>query len=92
MLLASGVEVVGSAAEASGAGMLASASDEALQCTVGVAAADGTKCERCWNYATSVGGDAPYPNTCARCDEALRAMDFPPVTLKPAAAAEPAAA
>jgi len=41
--------------------------------TVGitVAPADGTKCERCWNYSTRVGESARYPTVCERCVAAL---------------------
>ncbi|MBN9614854.1 MAG: isoleucine--tRNA ligase [Acidobacteriales bacterium 59-55] len=43
-------------------------------------AADGTKCERCWNYTTDVGNDARYPTVCLRCAEALEAIHFAPYT------------
>ena len=33
--------------------------------------ADGTKCERCWNYSTQVGSDPEYPTVCERCSDAL---------------------
>ena len=33
--------------------------------------ADGTKCERCWNYSVRVGESAKYPTVCERCWEAL---------------------
>lgn len=33
--------------------------------------ADGTKCERCWNYSTRVGEFPKYPTVCERCIEAL---------------------
>ena len=33
--------------------------------------ADGTKCERCWNYSTRVGENKRYPTICERCVEAL---------------------
>jgi isoleucyl-tRNA synthetase len=42
------------------------------------AAADGVKCERCWNYTTDVGNDARYPTVCLRCAEALDAIGYPP--------------
>jgi isoleucyl-tRNA synthetase len=29
--------------------------------------ADGSKCERCWNYSTHVGASAVYPTLCERC-------------------------
>jgi isoleucyl-tRNA synthetase len=35
--------------------------------------AEGEKCERCWNYATSVGQDSEHPTICARCVAALAA-------------------
>ena len=39
---------------------------------VHVSKADGTKCERCWNYSTCVGEDATYPTVCERCSAALQ--------------------
>ncbi|WP_303721828.1 isoleucine--tRNA ligase [Malonomonas rubra] len=33
--------------------------------------ADGEKCERCWNFAVSVGENSEHPSICARCVEAL---------------------
>ncbi|MCW8860148.1 MAG: isoleucine--tRNA ligase [Deltaproteobacteria bacterium] len=36
-----------------------------------VLAAEGEKCERCWNYATSVGEDTEHPTICSRCSAAL---------------------
>jgi isoleucyl-tRNA synthetase len=38
---------------------------------VSVARAEGTKCERCWNYSTHVGESADYPTICERCVKAL---------------------
>ncbi len=38
-----------------------------------VLSADGEKCERCWNYATSVGTDDKHPSICDRCATALAA-------------------
>ena len=38
---------------------------------VRVEKAQGEKCERCWNYVTSVGEDAEHPTVCHRCREAL---------------------
>ena len=29
--------------------------------------ADGTKCERCWNYSIHVGESAVFPTVCERC-------------------------
>jgi isoleucyl-tRNA synthetase len=36
-----------------------------------ILAADGEKCERCWNYVTSVGEDSQHPTICHRCAAAL---------------------
>jgi len=38
-----------------------------------ILSAEGEKCERCWNYATSVGQDSEHPTICARCVAALAA-------------------
>ena len=38
---------------------------------VAVGKAEGAKCGRCWNYATSVGSDADHPEICHRCLAAL---------------------
>jgi isoleucyl-tRNA synthetase len=37
--------------------------------------ADGTKCERCWNYSTHVGENKRYPTICERCSEALAEIE-----------------
>jgi isoleucyl-tRNA synthetase len=39
---------------------------------VEVAAAEGKKCERCWNYSTQVGSDPAFPTVCERCSAALK--------------------
>ncbi len=33
--------------------------------------ADGEKCERCWNFVTSVGANGEHPDICSRCSAAL---------------------
>jgi isoleucyl-tRNA synthetase len=38
--------------------------------------ADGTKCERCWNYSIHVGETADWPTLCDRCVAALAEMDL----------------
>jgi isoleucyl-tRNA synthetase len=40
-----------------------------------ISAADGTKCERCWNYSTLVGESARYPTVCERCVAALTEIE-----------------
>ncbi|HSH69300.1 MAG TPA: isoleucine--tRNA ligase [Deferrisomatales bacterium] len=43
-------------------------SDPALTgVSVDVGRADGVKCQRCWNYSTSVGQHFEHPEACARC-------------------------
>jgi isoleucyl-tRNA synthetase len=37
--------------------------------------ADGTKCDRCWNYSTHVGENKRYPTVCERCTEALAEIE-----------------
>ena len=46
--------------------------DEEVDIGVEVQKADGEKCERCWEYSTSVGEDNNQPTLCKRCREALR--------------------
>ena len=36
--------------------------------------ADGTKCERCWNYSTDVGEDKGFETVCQKCSSALKEM------------------
>ena len=38
---------------------------------VAITPAEGEKCARCWNYATSVGQWDAHPEVCHRCQEAL---------------------
>ncbi len=38
---------------------------------VGIEKAQGEKCERCWNYATSVGESGDHPSLCQRCSDVL---------------------
>ena len=35
------------------------------------------KCERCWRHVPDVGYDDRYPTVCARCSQALDAINFP---------------
>jgi isoleucyl-tRNA synthetase len=42
---------------------------------LGIARADGAKCERCWNYSTRVGESADYPTVCERCIAALSEIE-----------------
>jgi isoleucyl-tRNA synthetase len=38
---------------------------------VTVAKAEGTKCERCWQYATDIRTTGRFPNVCRRCEDTL---------------------
>jgi isoleucyl-tRNA synthetase len=38
---------------------------------IGVVNADGTKCDRCWNYSPTVGQNNEQPEICSRCVDAL---------------------
>ena len=40
-----------------------------------ITGADGTKCERCWNYSTRVGESETYPTVCERCVAALQEIE-----------------
>ncbi len=47
------------------------AGEEVEGLKVRVEKAQGEKCERCWNYATTVGESDEHPTVCHRCREAL---------------------
>jgi isoleucyl-tRNA synthetase len=49
----------------------ASSDGESKALDIRVECAQGSKCERCWNYSTHVGEDATYPTLCERCVAAL---------------------
>jgi isoleucyl-tRNA synthetase len=37
-----------------------------------VGKAEGSKCERCWNFSQSVGKDTEHPALCARCIDVIK--------------------
>lgn len=41
--------------------------------------ADGGKCERCWTYSITVGGDPQHPAVCKRCAEIIHRLKGPSV-------------
>jgi isoleucyl-tRNA synthetase len=41
---------------------------------VGVTTADGHKCDRCWNYSTSVGTSEKHSELCDRCETVIEEM------------------
>ncbi len=43
--------------------------------TIKIVAAEGDKCERCWNYSTHVGESAQFPTVCERCVAALEEIE-----------------
>ena len=47
------------------------AGEEVKGLRIRVEKAAGEKCERCWNYATTVGESDAHPSVCHRCREAL---------------------
>ncbi len=42
---------------------------------VSIKKADGTKCDRCWNYSIHVGEDENYPTVCERCSAVLKELE-----------------
>ena len=67
LLIASQVEIVGGPAFVAAADYHWVGEDMAI----GVVPAEGTKCDRCWNYALSVGQNPKHPLICDRCVSAL---------------------
>jgi isoleucyl-tRNA synthetase len=49
-----------------------------------VKVAEGAKCARCWRVVPDVGADGRWPEVCARCADALEAIDFPATNQEPA--------
>ena len=49
----------------------ASTGEEVAGLRIRVEKARGKKCERCWNYATTIGESDQHPTVCHRCREAL---------------------
>ncbi|AMV71142.1 isoleucine--tRNA ligase [Desulfuromonas carbonis] len=47
------------------------AGEEVAGLRIKVEKAQGEKCERCWNYATTIGESDQHPTVCHRCREAL---------------------
>ena len=43
--------------------------------SISISAANGEKCERCWNYSTRVGESERYPTVCERCTAALKEIE-----------------
>lgn len=41
--------------------------EEGNKIWIGVSRADGSKCDRCWNYSPQVGSFTEHPLLCGRC-------------------------
>ncbi|KAI3980072.1 hypothetical protein MKX01_042726 [Papaver californicum] len=46
---------------------------------IGATRAEGSKCERCWNYSPKVGSYVEHPTLCPRCYEVVGAQPLPAV-------------
>lgn len=44
---------------------------------IGVSRAEGSKCERCWNFSHQVGSFAEHPTLCSRCFSAVDGQPMP---------------
>ncbi|MBL7070683.1 MAG: isoleucine--tRNA ligase [Candidatus Omnitrophica bacterium] len=42
--------------------------------SIRISKADGNKCQRCWNYASTVGADKEHPGLCLKCGEVVRGL------------------
>jgi len=45
---------------------------EGIPVNIKVTKAEGAKCQRCWNYSSSVGSDTEHPVLCSRCADVVR--------------------
>ena len=48
--------------------------DPSDEIKIRVTRAPGEKCQRCWNYSSSVGKSQDYPRFCRRCEEVVRTL------------------
>ena len=67
LFLASSVELIEHEQQLSG--LAHQAASEAGK--IGVTTAEGVKCDRCWNYSSTVGHNTEHPAICDRCVDAL---------------------
>ena len=47
---------------------------EGAELDIAVVKAEGEKCERCWQYATGMKKEGPFPNVCSRCEDILSSL------------------
>ncbi|XP_074587991.1 LOW QUALITY PROTEIN: isoleucine--tRNA ligase, chloroplastic/mitochondrial [Curcuma longa] len=52
-------------------------SDPRSEIWIGVDRADGSKCERCWNFTPQVGSFPEHPTLCARCYDVINVHPLP---------------
>lgn len=67
LLIASQVELVATPELVQAAGY----HSQTEKLAIGISKAEGEKCDRCWNYADSVGKSSENPLVCDRCEAAL---------------------
>ncbi|KAB1213992.1 Isoleucine--tRNA ligase [Morella rubra] len=48
---------------------------------IGVSRAEGSKCERCWNFSPQVGSFLEHPTLCSRCYDVVGVQPLPAVAL-----------
>jgi isoleucyl-tRNA synthetase len=65
LFIVSSVEIVGDLPEGS-------KEAENIPVNTKVTKAEGRKCQRCWNYSPSVGGDTGHPGLCSRCRNVIK--------------------
>ncbi|MFQ5743251.1 MAG: isoleucine--tRNA ligase [Acidobacteriota bacterium] len=51
-----------------------SAAPDGAPWEIDISRAEGSKCERCWNYKASVGASADFPTLCERCTNVLESL------------------
>ncbi|KAJ1462912.1 tRNA synthetases class I-domain-containing protein [Pelagophyceae sp. CCMP2097] len=77
LLLVSQVRFVADAAAvAAECGTYVVAAGSALGATVGVKQAPTARCDRCWYHDVTVGRSLKHKGLCARCDDAVKDVDF----------------
>ena len=58
----------------SSAGPDAKVSESLAGLSIAIRRANGTKCERCWNFSTQVGANSDFPTVCERCSPVVQAL------------------
>ena len=83
-LIVSQVKLASSAEEATSMPFVAEAEIETrkgqgltTKIAVGIARAEGEKCQRCWAFSPLVGADPEHPTLCERCGPVVRELGIP---------------